>query len=219
MFDIVVSMVAIVVLAPCFLAIAIALVLSGEREVFYLQKRIGYQRRYFEIWKFATMHRDSPKMQGGYFTVRNDPRVTHIGRWLRQTKLNELPQFFNVLKGDMSLVGPRPLVDETFAAYTEAQQLFICQMKPGLTGIGSLVFRDEEKLLSSATQQPKDFYFQHIAPYKAALEYWYADHLTFYTDLMLLLLTLWTILFPHSKLYLRIFKDLPQSPTALAALR
>lgn len=206
---------AIVVLMPLFLVIAGAILISGEREVLYLQKRIGYQLRYFNIWKFATMHRDSPKMKGGYFTTRNDPRVTRVGHWLRKTKLNELPQFLNVLNGTMSLVGPRPLVDETFSAYSDAEQHIISTLKPGITGIGSLVFRDEEKLLSAAEPNPKDFYFQHIAPYKAALEIWYAAHLTFYTDFLLIILTLWTIPFPKSNLHFKIFKDLPTRPAML----
>ncbi|MFN7119224.1 MAG: sugar transferase [Saprospiraceae bacterium] len=213
--DIAIALVAIVILAPLLLAIALAIVGSGEREVVYRQQRIGYRKKYFNIWKFATMHRDSPKMQGGYFTTRNDPRVTRIGRWLRRTKLNELPQFINVLNGTMSLVGPRPLVDETFNAYSDEEQAIISRLKPGITGIGSLVFRDEEKWLSATAVNPKVFYFQHIAPYKAALEIWYAAHCTFSTDLLLLFLTVWTIPFPHSHLHYRIFKDLPTRPAVL----
>lgn len=206
---------AIVILVPVFLTIALAILGSGERTILYWQKRIGYRMRYFNIWKFATMHRDSPKMQGGYFTTRNDPRVTRIGRWLRKIKLNELPQIVNVLNGTMSWVGPRPLVDETFSAYTYDEQQIISILKPGITGIGSLIFRDEEKLLSAMDTDPKVFYFQYIAPYKAALEIWYASHLNFYTDLILLFLTAWTIFFPQSDLHFKIFKDLPKRPATL----
>lgn len=214
-FDIAIAGVAIVILAPLFLAIVIAIVLSGEREVLYVQQRIGFQKRYFDIWKFATMHRDSPSMQGGYFTTRNDPRVTRIGRWLRKTKLNELPQLMNVLNDTMSLVGPRPLVDETFLAYSIEEQQIISTLKPGITGIGSIVFRDEEKLISESNLPPRETYERIIAPYKGELELWYQKHLSLYTDVMIIFLTAWVIVFPQSQLHYKVFKDLPIRPKAL----
>ena len=144
--DITVALIAIIILLPLLLAIMIGLKLTGEGYIFYKQKRIGRNNKYFEILKFATMLKDSPNMGSGSITLRNDPRVTPMGGFLRKTKINELPQIFNILLGDISLVGPRPLVDKTFNAYTEGVRSVIYKVKPGLTGIGSIVFRDEEDL-------------------------------------------------------------------------
>ncbi len=213
--DFAIAAVAIFVLLPLLAIIAIILACTGEGKVFYFQKRIGYQKRYFQMWKFATMLQDSPNQAGGYLTVRDDPRVTKVGYWLRKTKLNELPQLVNVLLGDMSLVGPRPLVDETFSAYNTEEQTVVSSLKPGITGIGSIVFRDEEALLTHADMPPRAFYFQHIAPYKAALEAWYARHISFRTDCLLLFLTIWTIFFSTSNWHFKIFKSLPPLPKSL----
>jgi len=215
LFDVAISAVAIFVLSPLLLVIAVILRFTGEGEIFYPQKRIGYQKRYFRLWKFATMLKESPNLAGGYLTVRDDPRVTKVGHWLRKTKLNELPQLINVLLGDMSLVGPRPLVDETFEAYNAEEQQMVSSLKPGITGIGSIIFRDEEALLARANMPPREFYFQHIAPYKAALERWYTAHLTFSIDVKLLFLTTWVIFVPKTELPFKILQDLPIKPQPL----
>ena len=149
-------------------------------------------------------------MGTGSITLQNDFRVTSIGKFLRKTKINELPQIINILKCDISLVGPRPLVTKTFSAYTEEIQSKIYNVKPGLTGIGSIVFRDEESLISAVKDEdPHEFYKRVIAPYKGALEMWYQDHRSFLLDLQLIFLTAWVIIFPESKLYQRWFKNLP----------
>ena len=189
--------------------------LTGEGYVFYFQKRIGFKNQYFDIWKFATMLKNSPNMGTGSLTLRNDPRVTPVGKYLRKSKINELPQLINVLLGSMSVVGPRPLVDKTFFAYPEDIRDLVYIEKPGITGIGSIVFRDEERLISASDMEPHTFYEQHIAPYKGALEIWYQKNISFYTDLMIILLTIWVILFPESDLHFKIFKDLPKRPLAL----
>ena len=112
----------------------------------------------------------------GSITLQNDPRVTKIGSFLRKTKINELPQIINILKGDISLVGPRPLVTKTFSAYTAEVQSKIYNVKPGLTGIGSIIFRDEESIISAVKDEdPHEFYKRVIAPYKGELEMWYQD--------------------------------------------
>ena len=110
------SLLALIILSPLLVPIMVILKLTGEYEVFFLQKRIGYKNKEFNIWKFATMMKNSPIMGSGEITLRDDPRVTPVGRVLRRTKLNELPQLINVLKGDMSIVGPRPLMRESFEA-------------------------------------------------------------------------------------------------------
>ena len=204
------SLATLVVLSPFLIPIIIGLKLTGEGEILYFQKRIGYKRRYFDIWKFATMQKNSPNIGTGSITLRNDPRVTPMGDFLRKTKINELPQIINVLKGDLSIVGPRPLVDKTFNAYTENVQNIIYNNKPGITGIGSIVFRDEEKLISESKLEPHEFYQKVIAPYKGEIEIWYQNNFSFSTDFKIIFLTAWVILFPKSNLLYSFFKDLPK---------
>jgi len=209
-FDILLSLVVLVILSPILLPIVILLRLTGEGYVFYKQKRIGYKNQYFDILKFATMLKNSPNMGTGSITLRNDPRLLPMGKFLRKTKINELPQIFNVLLGDMSIVGPRPLVDRTFNAYPEDIRFKVYESKPGITGIGSIVFRDEENLISNAKIPPHEFYEKYIAPYKGELEMWYNQHKGFWVDLMIIFLTAWVIVFPESKLMYRVFTDLPE---------
>lgn len=205
--DILLALIALVILSPLLIICIIILLLSGEHEVFYIQKRMGYKNTPFGIWKFATMLKNSPNMGTGEITLRNDPRVTAFGRFLRISKLNELPQVINVLKGDMSLVGPRPLMKVSFEQYPEEVRKVIYNCKPGMTGIGSLIFRDEEKIISDA-EDPRAMY-AHIYTYKGALELWYQQHASLYTDLRIIFLTAWTILFPQNRLVYRLFRDIP----------
>lgn len=209
--DLLVALLALVVLAPLFIPIIIALRLTGEGEVFYRQTRVGYKRQNFQIWKFATMLKNSPNMGTGSLTLRNDPRVTPLGKFLRKTKINELPQLLNLLTGDMTLVGPRPQMQVDFEAYSIEIQEIIYNIRPGITGIGSIIFRDEERLLSVRGRDPRQFYVEQIAPYKGQVEIWYQQHLSFWTDLRLILLTVWVILHPRSELHFRVFRDLPRS--------
>ena len=209
--DITVSFITLVILLPLFIPIVIALRLTAEGEVFYFQERIGLNNSRFQIWKFATMLKNSMNMGTGSITLQNDFRVTPIGKFLRKTKINELPQIINILKGDISLVGPRPLVTKTFSAYSAEVQEQIYKVKPGLTGIGSIIFRDEESIISTVKDEdPHEFYKRVIAPYKGELEMWYQDHRTFFLDLQLIFMTAWVILFPESRLYEKWFKDLPK---------
>lgn len=210
--DIILSLIAILILLPFWIPICIVLLLTGEHEVFYFQKRIGFKNKPFFIWKHATMLKNSEKMGTGLLTTRNDPRVLPFGAFLRKTKINELPQLINIFKGDMSIIGPRPLVDKTFTPYPKHVQENIYNVKPGLTGIGSIIFRDEERLLSETNMPPKEFYAKHISPYKGELELWYQKKLTFWTDLKLLFCTAWVVVFSKSNLPYKIFKGLPQKP-------
>ncbi|MFN0173373.1 MAG: sugar transferase [Saprospiraceae bacterium] len=213
--DFLVATVALILLAPLFILIIIALRFTGEGEVFYRQNRVGYQKKHFQIWKFATMLKNSPNMGTGSLTLRNDPRVTTLGKYLRKSKINELPQLINLLIGDMTLVGPRPQMKEDFEAFPSAIQEFIYNVRPGITGIGSIVFRDEEQLLSVPGRDPLQFYVEHIAPYKGEVEIWYQQHLSFWTDFRLVFLTVWVVLNPGSNLHFRVFRDLPQLPFEL----
>ena len=209
--DITVSIFALCLLIPLFIPIIILLRITAEGEVFYFQERIGLNNSTFQIWKFATMLKNSMNMGTGSITLQNDSRVTPIGIFLRKTKINELPQIINIIKGDLSLVGPRPLVPTTFAAYSEDIQFKIYKVKPGLTGIGSIVFRDEEALISAIKDEdPHEFYRNVIAPYKGKLEMWYQDNKSILLDFQLIFLTAWVIFFSESRLYEKWFKDLPK---------
>lgn len=208
--DILLSGLAIVVLSPLLVPIMLILKCTGEHYVFYGQQRIGYLNKHFKIWKFATMLLNSPNMTGGLHTTKGDPRVLPFGRFLRKTKINELPQVFNIFLGDMSIVGPRPLVDKTFQPYPDDVKSRIYSVRPGLTGIGSIVFRDEESIITESSLAPEECYAKEIAPYKGALEMWYLEHVGFWTDFLLVFLTAWVIVFPRSELAFKIFKDLPR---------
>lgn len=209
-FDILFSLLALILLLPLFIPIIILLLLTGEHEVFYKQDRVGYQNRIFGIWKFATMLKNSPNMGSRDLTMRNDPRVTPMGKFLRKSKINELPQLINILTGDMSFTGPRPLMKSGFDRYSDEMKAKVYRVKPGLTGIGSIVFRDEELIMTKSKLPPDECYRTVILPYKGALELWYQEHRNFYTDFMLLFLTAWYVLFPKSRLVSRIFPSLPK---------
>lgn len=207
-FDIIFSLVALIILSPLLIPIVIILKLTGEHEVFYFQKRVGLGNREFNIWKFATMMKDSPNIGTGEITLRNDPRVTRAGRFLRKTKINELPQVINVLIGDMSIVGPRPLMKKSFDLYSTEVQKVIYNTRPGITGIGSVIFRDEEKIVSESPDIQAAY--KKIFQYKGAVEMWYQQHISFYTDFMIIFLTAWHIIFSESQLVYKVFPSLPK---------
>ena len=207
--DITLSALALLVLSPLLIPVCVGLLVTGEHYVFYFQERIGRYNKKFGIWKFATMLKNSPNLTGGLHTTRRDPRVLPLGHFLRMTKINELPQLVNILLGDMSIVGPRPLVDKTFDPYPEHVRKVIYNVRPGLTGIGSIVFRDEERLLSESGMPVAEFYAKQIAPAKGELELWYQRNVSFRTDLMIIFLTAWVIVFPKSQLIHRVFGGLP----------
>lgn len=208
--DIFIAGIALVLLSPLLIPIIIILLFTGEHEVFYLQNRVGYKKRTFKIWKFATMLKNSPNIGTGEITLRNDPRVTSFGKFLRITKINELPQIINVFKGDMSIVGPRPLMEVSFKLYPQHVQEVIYNSKPGITGIGSIIFRDEEKIVTDA-EDPRAMYAAIMA-YKGALELWYQKNASLYIDFMIIFLTAWYILFPQIQMTNKVFKNLPIRP-------
>ena len=215
LFGILLALIALIVLSPLFIPVCIGLLLTGEHYVFYFQKRIGYKNKYFNIWKFATMLKASPTLGTGLYTTKNDPRILPMGNFLRHSKINELPQLINVLIGDMSIVGPRPLVDKTFAPYPDHVKSVIYNVKPGLTGIGSIIFRNEAQLLSDTKMPLEDYYKKNIAPYKGELELWYQKNLSLHTDLILIFLTAWALVVPQNNLVYKVFKDLPERPVEL----
>jgi lipopolysaccharide/colanic/teichoic acid biosynthesis glycosyltransferase len=208
--DVLISSAALLLLLPLFLPLALLLRLTGEGEVLYLQDRVGFGGRTFKLMKFATMLKNSPNIGTRTITTRNDPRVLPFGRCLRKTKINELPQILNVLKGDMSIVGPRPLTRETFSMYSEEVRRVVARNVPGLTGIGSVVFRDEEALLNAGRRSVHDVMRTEIAPFKGALEMWYDRRKSPFVDIAITALTMLAILWPGNQMHNRVIRGLPR---------
>lgn len=210
--DVLLALLALFILLPLFIPIVVILLLTGEHKVFYLQTRVGYKNKDFKIIKFATMLSNSPNIGSGSLTLKNDPRVLPFGSFLRKTKINELPQILNIIIGDLSIVGPRPQMHVDFEKYSDEVQKKIYNVRPGLTGIGSIVFRDEESLISLAAENenPHDFYKRVIAPYKGELELWYHSNRSILLDSQLIFMTAWAIVAPETRLYEKWFKDLPK---------
>lgn len=205
---------ALLVLSPFLVPIAIVLRLTGEGEIFYLQDRRGKDGKIFKLYKFATMLKHSPSIGTGTLTVKNDPRILPMGRFLRNSKINELPQLLNILKGDMSLVGPRPQTQQAFDALPLASQKAVSKVLPGLTGIGSIIFRDEENMLDGL-KEPEQYYKEVIGPYKGAVEEWFVANQSFRNYLMIIFVTAWVLIFPFSMLVWRVFPGLPKAPLEL----
>lgn len=208
--DILLSLLALIILIPLFIPIMIGLKLTGEGYIFYFQKRIGKNSKYFDIWKFATMLKESPNIGTGMITIKNDPRLTPMGAFLRKSKINELPQIVNVLLGDMSIVGPRPTVNKHADAYGNELRDRIYQIKPGITGIGSIIFRDEENILSKYEGDPFEIYKKIIIPYKSEVELWYQTQMSLLTDLKIVFLTAFVIFFPKTNIVYKVFPSIPK---------
>ena len=169
-FDIIFSGLAILLLAPILVPIIFVLLFTGEGEVFYVQDRVGKNGSIISLYKFATMLKDSEKK--GTITIMNDPRILPFGKFLRKTKINEIPQLINVFIGDMSIIGPRPQTKRCFSAFPHDSQKRIIEVRPGLSGIGSIVFRNEEMMLNESVNH-NNFYDDEIMPFKGLLEEWY----------------------------------------------
>lgn len=214
-FDIMFSGIALVLLSPLLLPLMFILRLTGEGEIFFRQSRVGLGGKHFKLYKFATMLKDSPNIGTGTVTVKNDPRVLPIGGFLRKTKINELPQLINIFKGDMSIIGPRPQTQRCFDAFTLSSQNEIIKVRPGLSGIGSIIFRHEEDMMH-ANNDPDKFYDEIVMPYKGSLEGWYVSHHNIASYFMLIGLTIWVVLGFSSNLVWKLFKNLPIPPKELA---
>ena len=211
-FDLLLALIALLLTGWFLLPCMLILWCTGEHYIWYLQKRIGYKNKYFNIIKFATMLLASPSLGTGSLTTRNDPRVLPFGKFLRKTKINELPQIFNVFNGTMSLVGPRPQMEVDFKRFPQEVQEHIYDSMPGITGIGSVIFRDEEYYMSQEGVDPITFYIEKIAPYKGEVELWYQKQKSLWVDFKIIFLTAWVIVFPKSDLTYKFFKDLPAKP-------
>ena len=195
LFDIVFSLVVLILLVPLMVLIAMWIKLSSKGPVVYSQNRVGKEGRIFQIHKFRTMVNDADRM-GTSITTVDDQRITPLGRFLRKTKLDELPQFWNVLKGEMSLVGPRPDVPEVVDTYTQEMRR-ILDIKPGITSIASLYLRREEELLAKV-KDPEKAYLNIVVPAKVDLAMIHVDKRSFLFDLSFLIKTVWIMIFHRS---------------------
>jgi lipopolysaccharide/colanic/teichoic acid biosynthesis glycosyltransferase len=188
LFDIFFSALGLLALCPVLILLALWVKLSDFGPVFYRQVRVGRGGEPFRIWKFRSMVVNADKM-GLSVTSGNDPRITRVGRLLRKTKLDELPQLWNVLAGEMSFVGPRPEVPRYVERYT-TEQREILKLKPGITDLATLEFRDEEDLLKAQADVEK-FYIEVCVPRKIELNLQYARHASVGRDIWIILQTLW----------------------------
>ena len=213
-FDILFSGIALLLLSPMLVVIVVILSFTGEREVFFSQSRIGKGGKEFKLLKFATMLKDSPNLGTGTITMRDDPRILPVGKFLRRTKINELPQLINIFLGDMNIIGPRPLTEQTFSSYSARTQSVIKRVRPGLSGVGSIVFRGEEDIMYDASASV-DFYSDIIAPYKGALEEWFIANKSLSIYFMAIFVTVWAVLFSKTNIAWKVFKGLPQPPEEL----
>jgi len=185
-FDLAAGVGGLLLLSPLMVLIALLIKADDGGPVLYRQERIGRGRRVFQMWKFRTMVPRASEL-GPSLTSAGDPRVTRIGAWLRAHKLDELPQLFNVVRGEMSIVGPRPEVPKYVAMYTP-QQRRVLELKPGITDRASIIFADEGALLAKHSD-PEQFYIERLIPEKIRINLEYADRATPLTDFVTVLET------------------------------
>ena len=214
LFDIFFSTIALLILSPILIIIIIFLKFTGEGEIFFLQERVGKGSKVFKLIKFATMLKNSPNIGTGTITMQGDPRILPFGKFLRKTKINELPQLINILVGDMSVIGPRPLTLQTFNAYSFKTQNIIKQVRPGLSGVGSIIFREEEDIMQG-TSASLDFYNNEIAPYKGSLEEWFVSNRGLRIYFLAIFITVFKVIFPRSQIAWKLFKNIPKPPKKL----
>jgi len=205
--DLFISVLTIIFIFPLLILVAIILKFTGEGEIFYFQERVKKNMNIFKIIKFATMLKNSPNIGDKLYTAENDERVLRVGKILRKTKINELPQIFNIIKGDMSVVGPRPLALETFMLYSEPGIRKISSIKPGLTGLSSIFFANEDKFMKNASNK-EEFYKTEISPVKEKLELYYIEHLSILIDIKIIVCTFLKIIGISNKLLIIFFPDI-----------
>ena len=183
LFDLFFSLIGVIILSPLLLVLAILIKISSPGPVFYRGIRAGKNGKNFKIFKFRTMVVNAEKM-GGPSTALDDPRLTRIGKFLRKWKLDELPQLFNVIKGDMSLVGPRPEVLE-YANLYQGEEKIVYRVKPGITDFASLWDIHEEEVLKGSPD-PEKTYLEKIRPEKVRLQMKYVKEMSFWTDIKII---------------------------------
>jgi lipopolysaccharide/colanic/teichoic acid biosynthesis glycosyltransferase len=186
-FDLLFALVGLIVLAPVMVVVALAIALTSQGPVFFQQERVGLGGRPFRILKFRTMRVDAERL-GGPLTVGHDPRITRVGAFLRASKLDELPQLFNVVRGEMALVGPRPEVPRYVALYSTEQRR-VLEVRPGITDPASIQYRDESALLAAAAD-PERWYVEEVMPHKLAINLAYLRQRTLPSDVGVIFATL-----------------------------
>ncbi len=216
-FDIFFSGLALLVLLPLLVPIVIILKFTGEGEVFYSQERIGKYGQSFKLIKFATMLKNSQNMGPGEITLPNDSRVLPFGKFLRKTKINEIPQLINILMGDLSVIGWRPQTLKYYNAFGTDDQKIISSIAPGLSGIGSIIFRHEEAILEKVNNSV-DFDLKIITPYKGKLEKWYVPNRNIKLYFELIFITILVVLFPDKFSVFNYYNTLPKPPKELKEL-
>lgn len=213
--DILLSGLALLVFSPLLILVVMGLRLTGEGQIFYRQNRVGKGGKPFKLLKFVTMLKNSPNLGSGLLTTKGDPRILPMGKFLRKTKLDELPQLINIFLGDMSVIGRRPQPQSHVDLIAAAVRTRILQAAPGLSGVGSIVLRDEEFILTNSPKGHERCFAEDIQPYKGQLELWYCEHQSLWLDIQLIVLTLCAIFSSDSKLLLKWLHDLPEPPQAL----
>ena len=187
LFDIIATTIGMLLLAPIMLIIILWIKFSSEGPLLYVQKRVGKNFKEFDLYKFRSMVVDADR-NGLSITSGDDSRITKVGKIIRRTKIDELPQLFNVLKGDMSLVGPRPEVMK-FVAQKKEEYIKVLSVKPGITDTAAIEFRDEESIMEQYDDK-EDAYIKYVLPRKIKLYYMYIENITFVNDVRLILQTL-----------------------------
>lgn len=189
-FDIIFALFLLFFLSPLFVVISFLVKLTSSGEVFFKQIRVGYKQEKFVIYKFRTMYQHT---KGSLVTISGDSRITPLGRILRKIKLDEIPQLFNVLVGNMSIVGPRPEVETYIKYYPELSKKIIFSVKPGITDVSSICLFDEEDILKKKNDL-QDFYINSLIPLKIKMAIWYVEHQNIWLDFYLVVLTVEMIL-------------------------
>lgn len=191
LFDIFISIIGIIILSPLILIISILVFVEDHGSILFIQSRVGFQGKFFQFFKFRTMS-ISKLDKNGQFDAGDTSRVTHVGKFLRKTKLDELPQLYNVLRGDMSIVGPRPEVKRYVDVYP-GRWAIIQKVKPGITDNASIKFRNEEEILVKS-QNPEKTYIEEILPKKLKLYEQYVNSRSFLGDINIILKTIYVII-------------------------
>jgi len=191
LFDIFFSFLGLIILSPLFLLTSILIKIGSQGPVFFKQERVGKNGKAFKIYKFRTMQKDAPYIGNKFATPKDDPRITKIGYFLRRTNIDELPQLINVMRGEMSLVGPRPEVPEIVDFYKDKYEE-ILSLRPGMTDYASLEFRREGDILASAEDAHRR-YIEEMVPQKIKLNLKYVDNQSFWTDIKLIFKTIFKI--------------------------
>lgn len=216
LFDIAFSGVALIIISPILLPLLLVLRLTGEGEIFFHQDRVGLNGKVFKLIKFATMLKDSPSMGTGTVTLDKDPRILPIGGFLRDYKINELPQLINIFKGDMSVIGPRPQTKRCFQAFSSEVQQDILKVRPGLSGLGVLIIYNEERMMKD--KEDADYFYDNvIMAYKGLLEQWYVKHNSISLYFVLIFFTLIALVSKSSAFLFRLYPSLPIVPSSLAS--